>query len=65
MPRIATYDKRRMTGKRMPRNRALRPKTFKTEVAAKTYAEANSLKNYKLVDICTSENKQKIKIVLE
>ena len=64
MPRIATYDKRRMTGNGIPRNRAIRPKTFKSEDAAKKYAEANSLKNYKLVDICVSPVKQKYKIVL-
>ena len=65
MPRIKTYIKRRITAKRRPKNRAGRPKTFKSAEAAKKYAESKKISNYKLVDISTSQNKHKIKIVLE
>lgn len=65
MPRMSTYDKRKRTARRGSRNRSKRPKTFVSEEAAKRYAEAQSLKNYKLVNISPSQNKQKIKIVLE
>ena len=48
------------------RNRKRRPKTFKSEEAAKMYAEAKGLKNYKLMDLAISSPKRKkIKIVFE
>ncbi|RME54468.1 hypothetical protein D6777_03690 [Candidatus Woesearchaeota archaeon] len=33
------------------RNRAKRPKTFKSEEAAKAWAEKNNIKKYELVDL--------------
>ena len=48
------------------KNRKKRPKTFKSEEAAKKYAEAKGLKNYKLVDIHElNPNKCKIRIVVD
>ena len=48
------------------RNRKPKPKTFKTEEAAKKYAEAKGIKNYRLVDIQElNPNKNKIKIVAD
>ncbi|MDP6647859.1 MAG: hypothetical protein QGH34_00500 [Candidatus Woesearchaeota archaeon] len=48
------------------RNRKKRPKTFKSEEAAKKYAEAKSIKNYKLVDLAfSSPKRKKLKIVVE
>ena len=67
MPKIHTRFKRklRMFGS-TKKNRKKRPKTFKSEEAAKKYAEAKGLKNYKLVDILElNPNKCKIKIVVE
>jgi len=67
MPRIHTRAARklRMFGIRN-KNRKKRPKTFRSEEAAKKYAEAKGLKNYKLVDIHElNPNKCKIKIVVE
>ena len=56
--------KLRMCGLR-GRNRVAKPKTFKTEEAAKKYAEAKGIKNYKLVDLQElNPNKNKIKIVV-
>jgi len=41
-------------------------KTFRTVEAAKKYAEANKIENYKLVDLQEfNPNKNKIKIVVE
>lgn len=46
------------------REKKKRPKTFKTEAAAKAYAEKHKIKDYKLVNLKSSEAKQKkIKIV--
>ena len=46
-------------------NRKKRPKTFKSEQAAKKYAEAKGYKNYKLVDLQPFNPKRtKIKIVI-
>lgn len=59
------YSKRipERTAVRRPRSR---PKTFKTEEAAKAYAEKKELKNYKLVNLKSAEsNIKKIKIVSE
>ena len=45
------------------RDRKARPKTFKSEEAAKKYAEANNIKDYKLVNIKSTASKtKKIKI---
>lgn len=47
------------------RNRVAKPKTFKTEEAAKKYAETKGIKNYKLVDLQElNPAKSKIKIVV-
>lgn len=66
MTKLHTRQKRklRMHGLR-GRNRKPKPKTFKSEEAAKKYAEAKGIKNYKLVDIAISRpNVKKIKIVV-
>ena len=67
MPKIHTRRKRklRMFGSRK-RGRAKRPKTFKSEAAAKKYAEIKGIKNYNLVDLQElNPNKCKIKIVVK
>jgi phosphoribosylformimino-5-aminoimidazole carboxamide ribonucleotide (ProFAR) isomerase len=56
--------KLRMQGLR-GRNRKSKPKTFKTEEAAKKYAEAKGMKNYKLVDLQELNPKRnKIRVVV-
>ena len=40
-----------------------RAKTFKTEEAAKKYAEEKGITKYHLEDICTKENQHKFRIV--
>lgn len=63
---IHTRQKRKLRMAQVKgRNRKKRPKTFKSEDAAKKYAESKKLKNYKLVDLTISPNKNKIKIVVE
>ena len=54
---------RKLTNKDKDRNRSKRPKTFKTTDAANKHAEEKGLKDFKLVNISTKDNKQKIKIV--
>ena len=57
------YSKRLPTKRRVRRERS-RPKTFKTEEAAKAWAEKNKIKDYKLVNIKSKEAKtKKIKVV--
>ena len=67
MSKIHTRAKRKLRmfkSTRKPRKK--RPKTFKSEEAAKKYAESKGLKNYKLVDLQEfNPNKSKIKIVVE
>ena len=47
------------------KSRKKRPKTFKSEEAAKKYAEAKGIKNYKLVNLQPFNPKRtKIKIVV-
>ena len=41
------------------RCRSKRPKTFKTEEAAKKYAETNKIENYTLVNLKSTDSKQK------
>lgn len=41
------------------RNRTKRQKTFKTEAAAKRWAEKNKLESYKLVNLKSSDSKSK------
>jgi hypothetical protein len=48
------------------RDRKPRPKTFKTEEAAKAYAEAQGLKNYSIVNLKSELSKEKkLKVVSE
>jgi len=66
MPKVHTRIKRKL---RMfsstKKSRKKRPKTFKSEEAAKKYAEAKGIKNYKLVDLQPFNPKRtKIKIVV-
>ncbi len=53
-------------GTKVPRFRKKRAKTFKTEDAAKKWAEAQGIKKYSLVNIKNDEsNIKKLKIVSE
>jgi hypothetical protein len=45
------------------RNRKKRPKTFKTEQAAKKWAEANKISSYELVNLHSSSKDQKIRVI--
>ena len=46
------------------RGRAKRPKTFRTEAAAKKWAEAQKLKSFKIVNLKSDESKsQKLRVV--
>ena len=46
------------------REKKKRPKTFKTEQAAKAYAEKHKIKDYKLINLKSEEAKvKKLKIV--
>ena len=47
------------------RNRKKRSKTFKTQEAAKAYAEKSKLKNYKVVAINEHKKEKKFKVVSE
>jgi hypothetical protein len=66
MVKLHTRQKRKLKMYRVKgRNRAKRPKTFKSEEAAKKYAEAKGIKNYKLIDLQElNPNRNKIKIVV-
>ncbi len=62
--RIRDFNRGGSRGTPLPRYRKSRPKTFKTEEAAKKYAETKGLKEYKLVNMKSPESKdKKIKIV--
>jgi hypothetical protein len=67
MAKLHTRQKRKLKMHGLGgRNRKPRPKTFKSEEAARKYAEAKGLKNYELVDIAiTRPNVKKLKIVLK
>ncbi|RLE48156.1 hypothetical protein DRJ25_00550 [Candidatus Woesearchaeota archaeon] len=55
--------RRRRAAKIKPRKK--RPKTFKTEEAAKAYAEKHNIKDYKLVNIRKpGSSDKKIRIVI-
>jgi len=69
MPKMHTRIKRKlnitssMRGGKV-RVKKVRPKTFKSEEAAKKYAEKHKIKDYRLVNLKSSEAKEKkIKIV--
>ena len=67
MAKIHTRVKRklRMVGTKR-RNTPPRPKTFKTEEAAKKYAEQKGIKNYKLFNLRFSSSKRKkIRIIAQ
>ena len=50
---------------RYGRDRLKRPKTFKTNEAAKKWADANKIKKYKLVDLKEGKSDCKFKVVAE
>ena len=61
---MSVHLKKRTEVIRGGRKRAPRPKTFKTEEAAKKYAEANKIANYLLVNLKNKISKtKKLKIV--
>ncbi len=61
---MSVHIKKRTRVIRGGRKRAPRPKTFKTEEAAKKYAESNKIANYTLVNMKSESSKdKKIKIV--
>ena len=62
MVKIHTRTKRKM-GDIKGRLRAKRPKTFKSEASANSYAEQKGMKDFKLVNISINPLKPKIKIV--
>lgn len=60
------FIKRIFRTKRKPRDgreRLKRPKTFKTEEAAKKWAEANGVKAYSLENLKEGKKEKKIRIV--
>lgn len=60
MVKLHTRQKRKLRMKvNKGRERIKRPKTFKTEEAAKKYAEAKGIKNYQLVNLKSTASKQK------
>lgn len=60
MAKLHTRQKRKLRMKvNKERNRKKRAKTFKTEEAAKKYAEAKGIKNYQLVNLKSTASKQK------
>jgi hypothetical protein len=65
MAKEHTRNKRRQnTRRRYARKKNTRPKTFKSEEAAKKYAESKGLKDYKLVNLkSASSKKKKIKVI--
>lgn len=63
MVKVHTRIKRRLP--KTPRGRTARPKTFKTEAAAKVHAEKQGIKKYTLVDSKPDAKSNKIRIVVE
>lgn len=62
------YKKRIFAVKHKPkygRDRNKRPKTFKTEEAAKKWAEENKISKYTLVDLKEGKEENKIRVVPE
>jgi hypothetical protein len=60
------FSKRLFATKRKPkygRDRPERQKTFKTEEAARKWAEANKISDYVLVDMKEGKKERKIKVV--
>lgn len=62
MPKVHTRIKRKM--RVIGRNRKPRPKTFKTEEAAKKYAESKGLKSFELQDLhAAKQGSNKFRVV--
>jgi len=65
----STYFKKRVFAtKRKPRygrDRAARSKTFSSEESAKKWAEANKIKDYKLVNLKENQKENKIRVVVK
>jgi hypothetical protein len=60
----STYFSKRIPERTPVRRERARPKTFKTEEAAKAWAEKQGLKDYKIVNLKSSESKEKkLKII--
>ncbi|MBD3355330.1 hypothetical protein GF361_05080 [Candidatus Woesearchaeota archaeon] len=60
----STYFSKRIPERTFKRRPRKRPKTFKTEEAAKRWAEKKGIKDYQLVNIKSPEaDKKKIKVV--
>jgi len=60
----STYFHKRIPTRTYVRRPRSRPKTFKTEASAKTWAEKNGVKKYSLVHMNNSKINQKIKVVI-
>ena len=60
---MGTSKKRERSRFTRGRARAKRPRTFTSEEAAKKYADANKIKDYKLVNLrCSTSKTKKIRI---
>jgi hypothetical protein len=62
------FKKRLFAVKHKPkygRDRIKRPKTFKSEEAAKKWAESNKIAKYKLVNLKEGKKEKKIRVVVE
>ena len=55
----STYYSKRIPERTAIRRPRARPKTFKTEESAKAWAEKQGLKDYKIVNLKSSESKEK------
>jgi len=64
MVKIHTRIKRKITDN-IKRRKVKRPKTFKSEDAAKEYSKKKGIKDFKLVNINLNPLKPKIKIVVK
>lgn len=64
MTKVHTKKKRflRMRGIPSTRNRAARPKTFKTQESAETYAKENGMKDYTIVNLQPNKEIAKFRI---
>ena len=59
------YYSKRIPERTAVRRARARPKTFKTEEAAKAWAEKQGIKEYKIVNLKSSESKEKkIKVIV-
>ena len=61
----STYFSKRIPERTAVRRPGKRPKTFKTEEAAKAWVDKQGIKNYELVNLKSAEGKtKKIKVVV-